>query len=32
MLPVTTKNKDGVEVKSNTSLDPRSATLTSQCK
>lgn len=32
MLPVTTKNKDGVEVKSNTSLDPRSATLSSQCK
>lgn len=32
MLPTTTKNKDGVEVKSNTSLDPRSATLSSQCK
>ena len=32
MLPVATKNKDGVEVKSNTSLDQRSATMSTQCK
>jgi hypothetical protein len=32
MLPTTTKGKDGVEVKSTTTLDPRSATLSSQCK
>lgn len=32
MLPTTSKGKDGVEVRSNTTLDPRSATLSSQCK
>ncbi|MGE4064575.1 MAG: hypothetical protein AB7E79_14510 [Rhodospirillaceae bacterium] len=32
MLPTTTKGKDGQEVKSNTNLDPRSQTLSSQCR
>lgn len=32
MLPTTTKGKDGVEVKTTGTLDPRSTTLSSQCK
>ena len=32
MLPATTIGKDGQEVKSTTTLDPRSATLSSQCR